>query len=166
MPIEVVDNEVRLGWRIGLWFASLLLAVTGLALVYSLPQFGNPGNWEDSFSVVFRVAMIFALPVACLYLPAVVALGDAVKRRLRVLLVSGALIGPVCIALLGIVAVLTGRESAHDAWYGDPLTGMGTPVCMFFALIVGSATTIFYAASLRIIVWRTRLAAANDSSVS
>jgi Na+-driven multidrug efflux pump len=151
MPADTARNKIRLSWRIGLWFAALLVAVTGFALLISSPWSRNLRDSEDLFSIVFRVAMIFAFPVACLYLPLVIALKDAAKRRLWILLISGALIGPVCMAFWDAVLVLSGRESAHEAWYGDPLVGLGTPASMLLALIVGSATTILYVASLRIL---------------
>lgn len=151
-------------WRVGLWFASLLVAVSLFTGLFCALYSGSPHYWAQALSVVFGITMIFAFPVACLFLPVVIALKDAAKWRLWVLLVSGALIGPVCIALWSTALVLAGRQSVQDAWNGDPLTGMGTPVLMVFALIAGSVTTILYVASLRIAARRARLAAANESS--
>ena len=90
--------------RIGLWLASLLVAVLLFCLLASL-IFGG----ADSIIPIFRVTMTFALPVGCLYLPFVIVLKKAEHRSL--ILLSGTLIGPVCIALWGLFLQLRGDDT-------------------------------------------------------
>jgi hypothetical protein len=64
--------------RIGLWFSSLLAAVLLFSLLLSL-TFGGAG----SMFPIFRVTTMFALPVACLYLPFLIALRSTEEKRCR-----------------------------------------------------------------------------------
>ena len=127
--------------RVGLWLASLLVAVLLFCLLASL-IFGGAG----SIRPIFRVAMTFALPVGCLYLPFVIVLKKAEDRSL--ILLSGTLIGPVCIVLWGLFLQLRGY-STQTIWYGDPFIGVGGIACVFFALIVGFLTTLLYTVALK-----------------
>ena len=136
--------------RIGLWFGSLLVAVTLFSLLFCL-FFGRGGFRRiGPVFLVFRVAMMFALPVWCLYLPLVIALKDAEGRRIWTILVSGILIGPASLALWGLILLLRGGDP-HMIWYGDPLlcTLGGIEAGMVFALIVGFLTTSSYVLALK-----------------
>ncbi|HEY1984170.1 MAG TPA: hypothetical protein VGG85_02110 [Terracidiphilus sp.] len=93
--------------------------------------------------------MIFALPVAILYLPFVLAHQDAEGRRIWLLLVSGILIGPVSMFLWMIILLLRGY-GADAVWRGDA-EGLSAVSAMTCALIVGSTTTAIYVATLKIL---------------
>jgi hypothetical protein len=166
MPIEAAGSRAQLFWRIGLWFASLLFAVFvfGAAFLGLNSVNRSFSEWAQGLWLMFRITMIFAFPVACLYLPVVIALKDATKRRPWILLVSGALIGPVCVALWSVVLLLRG-VSPHEVWFGDPLLGSagGALGSMIFAFIVGTLTTVLYILLLTI---RTRLAAVSHPSTN
>jgi hypothetical protein len=125
--------------RIVLWFGSLLLSVT----LFSL-------SWVGLAVVVFRATMIFAFPVACLYVPFVLAFKDAEGRRIWTILFSGILLGPASLALWGLILQLRG-DDPHTIWQGDPLIGMGGISAMIFALIVGSLTTFLYVIALKVL---------------
>lgn len=122
--------------NIALWFASLVLAVS----LFSL--FWGPA----AFVFIFRVTMIFALPVACLYLPFVIALPDAENGRIGVILVSGVLFGPVALALWNFILGLRGHPIWHEHDVGPGFAGF-----LLFALIVGSMTTTFYVIALKLV---------------
>ena len=130
--------------RIGLWFGCLFFSVALLSLLLS--------SLGASAYVVFRVTMMFALPVACLYLPFVIALKDAEGRRIWTILLSGILIGPAVPGLLGLFLQLRGQlrgEDVHKVWQGEPLTGVGLGSAMIYALIVGFMTTACYVIVLK-----------------
>lgn len=131
--------------RIGLWFCSLLLAVALFCLLCSLIFSGG-----IAISLLFRVTMRFALPVWCLYLPFVIALKDAEEGRIRVLLLSGILIGPASVLTWSFILQLWGYGT-QTIWYGDPLVGVGGISGSIFALIVGSLTTCFYVTALKVL---------------
>ncbi len=139
-------NRLR---RIGLSFGSLLLSVTLFSLLFNL-HFSGPGFFRaGTVLLVFRVTLIFALPVWCLCLPFVIALKDAEDGRLWTILVSGVLIGPA--ALVSWVLLLQLRGGDPGAiWHGDPLAfGMGGAV--IFASIVGLLTIFVYLIALKIL---------------
>jgi hypothetical protein len=161
MSIATANHRAQLFWRIGLWFLSLIVAVSLFSLAFG--ALFN-GSVTEGFSVIFRITMIFAFPVACLYLPVVIGLRNAAKQRLWFLLISGALIGPVCIVLLSFVELLMG-QSARDILYGDPLAGpaAGLAGSMILAFVVGTLTTLLYILLLRI---SRLLAAASHSSAA
>ena len=142
--------------RIGLWFGSLLVAVTLFSLSFWL-FFGSGGFLRiGPVFLVFCVAMMFAFPVSCLYLPFVIALKDPKCRRIWTILVSGILIGPASLALWGLILLLRGGDP-HMIWYGDPLLGAvgGIGAGMVFALIVGFLTTSSYAIALKVLYRRS-----------
>ena len=139
--------------RIGLWFGSLLLSATLFSLLFSGARIFGPG----SVLPIFRVTMIFALPVWCLYLPFVIALKDAEQRRIWTTLFSGILIGPASLALWCVILQLRGADP-HKIWQGDPLIGLGCITVMVFTLIVGFLTTSFYVIALRILHRRSTAA--------
>jgi hypothetical protein len=127
--------------RVGLWLASLFVAVLLFCLLASL-IFGG----AESILPILRVTMTFALPVGCLYLPFVIVLKKAEHRSL--ILLSGTLIGPVWIVLWGLFLQLKGNNT-RTIWYGDPLIGVGGIACVLFALIVGFLTTLLYTVVLK-----------------
>jgi hypothetical protein len=137
--------------RVGLWFiASLLAAGLFSLLFFLLPSVGSLAGHLELIAGVFRATLIFALPVACLYLPIVVCLKDAEERRIWIILCSGILIGPVSMALWGLLLQWRGDDS-HTVWYGDPLLGVGGFAGMVFAAVVGSLTALFYVIVLKVI---------------
>ena len=130
--------------RAGLWFASLLLAVAIFSVAFSLRVGGS-----DEFSFVFRITMIFALPVGVLYLPFAIS-SQAIKgSRFWVILAGGSLIGPLAIFAWCLVLQL-GGGNAHQIWYGDPLIGVSAFTEMAFALMIGFTTTFVYLSALRL----------------
>lgn len=137
--------------RVGLSLGCLLLSVTLFSLLFSLP-FG-----AGVVPLVFRVAIVFAIPVWCLYLPFVIALKDAEGWRIWIILLSGILIGPTSLALWGLTLQLRGGDP-HNIWQGDPLIGLGGIAAMIFAAIVGFLTTSFYLIALRVLRRRTTIA--------
>jgi hypothetical protein len=133
--------------RIGLSFVSLLLAVVLFSLLSS-----SAGPLVGWILPIFRVTMMCALPVWCLYLPVVIAVQDAEGRRIWTILSSGSLIGPVLLGLWGLV--LEQRGGNHEMiWHGDLLLGVlgGDIAGMIFSLIVGCLTTSFYVIALRVL---------------
>ena len=124
--------------RIGLWFGCFLLSV----ILFSI-FLGRLGG----AILVFRVTMIFALPVSFLYLPFVIALKDGEEGRTKILLIGGILIGPVCLALWGLTLQLRGGNP-HMIWIGDGLD-QGVASAAVCALIVGSMTSGCYVAALK-----------------
>ena len=131
--------------RIGIWFVSLLLAVALFGLL-----FGLLFSTARAIFPIIRVTMIFALPVWCLYMPVVIALKDAEERRIRTILFSGILIGPVSLGLWCILLQLRGGDP-RAIWRGDPLIGVGGISGMIYALIVGFLTTSLYVIALKIL---------------
>jgi hypothetical protein len=138
--------------RVGLWFIAVLLAVCLFSLLFCLrPDVGSPaGPFLEALSGVFVASLIFALPVACLYLPIVIGLKDAEEHRIWIILCSGIMIGPVSIALWCLFLEWRG-DDFHTVWYGDPLLGIGGFAVMVFAAIVGSFTALFYVIALKVI---------------
>ena len=99
--------------------------------------------------LVYRITMMFALPVWFLYLPFTVKLKDAEDRRIWIILVSGILIGPLSLTIWCLILQLRGRD-ARTIWQGDPLAP-STAACMMFASVVGFLATAIYAISLKVI---------------
>ncbi len=126
--------------RIGLWLASVVLSVALFSLW--LGQ-GSPAG----FLFIFRITMMFALPVAFLYLPFVLKLKDAEGPRIWKILGSGILMGPAYLLLLGFILELLGHDP-HMVWQGDGLD-WGVVQCIIPALFVGCLTTLFYAIALK-----------------
>lgn len=115
----------------------MFLAVTLFSLLIS------PGG----FHFVFRITMIFALPVACLYIPFAISLRDAEEGRIWTILGSGIVIGPASLAVWG---------TAHGSgWQSDDI-GPGLGGGLLCALIVGSLTTLIYVIALKIAHWRVK----------
>ena len=140
--------------RIGLWLGSLLVSASLFSLFLSL-LFSRAGSFRvEMLLIVFRVTMMFALPVWFLYLPVVIALKDAAGRRLWAILASGILVGPVSLGLWGLILLLRGGDP-RKIWNGDPLIGLGIRAGMVFALIVGFLTTSFYVSALRVLNHRS-----------
>ncbi len=138
--------------RISLSLGSLLLSATLFTLLFSLLLNRVALFRAESLLFIFRLTMTFALPVWCLYVPFVIALKDAEERRIWNILFSGTLIGPVSLALWGLILWLKGGDP-HKIWLGDPLFGVlgGIAAAMIYALIVGFLTTSFYVIALRVL---------------
>jgi hypothetical protein len=130
--------------RIGLWFGCLLVAVGLFSGLFG--RFFNSGG-EVMF--IFRITMIFALPVWFLYLPLVVKLRDAEHNRIWIILVSGILIGPLALTIWGLILQLSGG-GAFDIWGGDDL-GPSNGACMICASVVGFLTTLLYGIALKVL---------------
>lgn len=142
--------------RIGLWFGCLLVSASLFSLFLSL-LFSRAGSFRvETVLTVFRVTMMFALPVWFLYLPFVIAFKDAEGRRIWTILVSGILVGPASLGLWGLILLLRGGDP-HMIWNGDPLLGVlgGIRAGMVFALIVGFLTTSLYVSALRVLYHRS-----------
>jgi hypothetical protein len=140
-------NAVR---RICLWFGSLLVSVTLFTLLLNL-FFSRSGAFSAAMAfLIFRVTMTFALPVWCLYLPWVIALKDTEERRIRTILFSGTLIGPVSMAIWDLLLQLRGGDP-QTIWHGDPLIGIGGFATIIFAFIVGFLTTSLYVIALKVL---------------
>ncbi len=142
--------------RIGLWFVSLLVSVTLFSFISNM-FFSGPGFFcLATVLFVFRVTMIFALPVWCLYLPFVIVLKDAEERRIWTILVSGTLIGPAALVLWGVILQIGGGDP-NEIWHGDPLA-FDMVWTMIFALIVGFLTSSFYVIALKMLHHRSAAA--------
>jgi hypothetical protein len=120
---------------------SLLLSVCFISAMYG-QRYGL-----GSFFFVFRITMMFALPVACLYLPVVIALRDAEEGRMQIIAGVGVLIGPVSLALWVLILTALGKASI---WQSDGI-GFGVIPCLILASIVGFLTTMFYVIALKLI---------------
>ena len=123
----------------GLWFLALLLSVSLFSSIYG--GFYGLG----SFIFVFRITMIFALPIACLCLPVVIAVRD-LKEGTRIIAVTGSLIGPVCLVLWGVLSEARGKQAV----WSDGGIGFGFVTVLILASIVGCVTTIFYIIELKL----------------
>ena len=136
--------------RISLSLGSLLFSVTLFTLLFGLFLRSQGLFRAEPLLFILRFTMIFALPVWCLYLPFVAALKDAEERRIWTILFSGILIGPVSLALWGLILQLRGGDS-HNIWQGDPLLGVlsGVAASLIYALIVGFLAASFYVMALR-----------------
>jgi hypothetical protein len=130
--------------RIVLSFCSLLLAVA----IFS----GILGSL-DSWLFVFKVAMIFALPVWLINLPFLFLLKNVGRHHRWIVPALGGLIGPVCLTLWCAILVLGGSNWA-SIWNGDPEAG-GLESALIFASLIGLSTNSFYAVALPIFKRRT-----------
>jgi hypothetical protein len=143
---------ISIGRRVGLSFVCLLLAAALFSLLFALLG-AMGGSASISLAVpVFRVALFLALPAWCVWLPFVIATKDTEGHKIWTILLSGILIGPASIVLRFLILVLRGANP-QMVWRGDPLLGdLGSgPACMIFALIVGSFTSFFYVAALKVL---------------
>jgi hypothetical protein len=138
--IEHQRRSLTTGARIWLWFACLLVILVGFSLVFA-------GANGGGFLFAFWITAVFAVPVGCLYLPLVVKLPDAQQLRWLVLIAAGALIGPVGLAGLCVVASIFG--DAYRVWVGDG-EDPGFISLAPLALIVGSLTSVLYVIALKI----------------
>jgi hypothetical protein len=137
--------------RVGLWFGSVLVSIAVFSLVWSI-VFNSGGALilsGGALILVFRVTSMFALPVACLYLPVVLLLKDAEERRGRFLFLSATLVGPAADVLLCLLLQLRGGN-VERIWKGDPLIGLGGIMVGFYALFVGFLTACCYDAALKL----------------
>jgi hypothetical protein len=144
MPKSGERSFINALGRICLWFGSLLIAVLFFSQLFSLLF-----NHGAPIFPIFRATMIFALPVACLYLPFLIALRNTEGQRIGIILLGGTLIGPVSIGFWGLVLQMRGGDT-QTIWHGDPLTGLGGFIAMLFALVVGFLTTCSYILVLKV----------------
>jgi hypothetical protein len=114
MPISSASKLTNAFGRIGIWCGSLLLSVALFSLLFNLVF-----NRAGAFFLVFRITMKFALPVWCLCLPFVIALKDTEEQRMRTILFSGILVGPLAFGLWCFILQLGGGNT-NEIWYGDP----------------------------------------------
>ena len=123
--------------RAGLWLLSLLLAA-GLFSLLTLPLFSSNSSHLWTFLNTIRVSGILAGPAWLVFLPLVIGLKDSEGRRFWILLGNGIVVGPASVLAASLCGVTI-----------DPLLGGIAP---FFlpALVVGSLTTLFYLARLRL----------------
>jgi hypothetical protein len=127
--------------RVGLWFFSLLLSVTVFTLLFSL-VLGAPG----ALPLIFRMTMIFAFPVWCVYIPYVV-FANVRSRRFVLAASFGA---PGLLALWFFFLQLKGTDP-ESIWRGDPLVGFGGIWGLLFAFVVGFLASFFYVMGSRVL---------------
>lgn len=123
--------------RIFLSFCSLLLAVAIFCC-----WVGSAGSW----SFIFKITMIFALPVWLINLPILFLLKNVGRHSKWIVPAVGGLIGPVCLTLWCGILVLRGGNWA-SIWNGDPEAG-GLGSALIFASLIGLATNSFYTVAL------------------
>ena len=123
--------------RIFLSFCSLLLAVALFCC-----WVGSAGSW----SFIFKITMIFALPVWLINLPILFLLKNVGRHSKWIVPALGGLIGPVCLTLWCGILVLRGGNWA-SIWNGDPEAG-GLESALIFASLIGLATNSFYTVAL------------------
>lgn len=138
--------------RICLWFGALLLSVTLFSALF--PKVAGDFRTVPVL-LIFRLTMMFALPVWCLSLPLVIGLKDAEGYRAWAIFASGTLIGPGLLALWSFYLQVAGGDP-HEIWHGDPLTGLGGIAAILFALILGILTSSLYVISLKTLHRRAR----------
>ena len=140
---DPAKNSMNMLARIGLWFGSMLVSVAAFSLVLSIVW--NAG--VVALPPVFRITMIFALPVACLYLPVVLFFKDAEGRRGRVILLSATLVGPTLMVLWCLLP--------EGPWKVDPLLGICGLWGPIYALFVGFLTACSYVGALKLLCHRS-----------
>ena len=133
--------------RVGTWFCSLLFAAGLFSLLVSR------GTSIQSVIFIFKVTMVFALPVSLLCLPVVFFVKSAGKRQVWILLAIGLLFGPACLAIWGLILQLR-STNAQIIWQGDG-ESPGVVGAMLCAAIVGLLTTAVYTAILKLTVRRS-----------
>ena len=99
---------------------------------------------------VYRVTMMFALPVWFVYLPLTVKLKDAEDSRIWILLVSGTLIGPLSLTIWLLILQLGGGDARTIWGQGDP-EAPSTAAFMIYASVVGFVAAAIYGIFLKII---------------
>jgi hypothetical protein len=124
--------------RLGLWFGCLALAVAAFSLFLGVPL---------GMDVILRITLVFLLPAWLLCIPMIVGFKDAEKARIWIIILSGAVTGPL--VLMARCLQLRGGD-AYAIWHGDPVAP-GTSVFMAFAAIVGLVLTAIYGISLKIL---------------
>lgn len=143
MPLSTSSDRASTLRRVCFWFISLLLAVLAFSLFAGRAE-------EPSISIfIFRVTMIFAFPVWCLYLPFIFFFRNADGRRSAILLLTGILIGPAALTVWCLGHLLVGQNLFRSFWNGDSEAGMGTGVFMIYATIVGFLTSAIYVLFLK-----------------
>jgi hypothetical protein len=140
VPLPTQNDRASTLRRICYWFISFLLVVLPFSLLF--------GRAAGSVGFVLYVTLVLAFPCWCLYLPLIFRIEDANWPRSGILLLSGSLIGPATIFVLGL---LTADENFFwKFWSGNVLDGEGTGYYMVFALIVGFLTSAIYVLFLKL----------------
>jgi len=99
--------------------------------------------------------MVIALPLSCCYLPLVVVVKDAERRRTWVLLVAGGDTEPAVVASMAVISQWRGSD-VNTIWNGDPLTGMGAGLVMIFTVVGGFITATINVIALKQFAGRSR----------
>lgn len=123
--------------RILLSFGSMLLAVA-LFCCWIGPL--------EAWTLIFRITMIFALPVWLIDLPILFLLRKTGRHHNWIVPVLGALIGPLCLMLWCGILVLRGQDWL-SLWKGDP-EALGLGAMLILASLIGLATNSFYTVAL------------------
>ncbi|MFT4111742.1 hypothetical protein [Silvibacterium sp.] len=132
--------------RSGLWFGCVL---TAMALFSACMMLAPPFHWDwDGYVLVYRITSILALPVALLFLPAVLRFRQASAPQMLAILSSGVLVGPVALVLWSQVMIWHGAN-ADMVWHGDPEVGFGIWGEAKYAALVGFLSTTLYILSFR-----------------
>ena len=135
------------------WFCSVILAV-GLFSGY----YASPHNIA-SITFVCRTTLLFAFPVACVYLPFVLRLSRT--GQLFLLATGAALIGPASIGLLGVVLAV-----ADIPYAADNGVGPGFGAALVFALLIGTVAGMAYVITFKILCRFTRVKSGHSHKVA
>ena len=142
MPALSSTKPLNTFTRILLWLASLLLS----ALLFSV--FADRGI-PQAIRFIFQFTLFFAMPAWLLYLPVLVKFPGVTRRQLWILAIAGILIGPASLIAWNII-LPSPAQSTHSFSVGD-VVWRGRGLMMMQAAIVGSLTTVFYLAALRLL---------------
>jgi hypothetical protein len=126
------------------WLCSALLAVCLFSGCYASPR--NTA----SIAFVFRTTLLFAFPVACVYLPFVLRLSRT--GQLFLLTMGAALIGPASLGLLGVV-----RRVADTSYATDNGVSPGFGAVLVFALLIGTLAGMAYVFAFKMMLGRLTL---------
>jgi hypothetical protein len=103
---------------------------------------GSAGSWP----FIFKITMIFALPVWLINLPILFLFKNAGRHHHWIVPAVGGLIGPFCLTLWCCILVLRGNDWL-SLWKGDPEAG-GLESALIFSSLIGLATNSFYTLAL------------------
>ncbi len=120
----------------GVWLICVCLACLALSLFFGAGA-----------TVIFRVALTFALPVAFLYLPILFAVQQARRGRIVLLMLTGGLFGPACSLLGGWIQQYRGADPKM-LWQGNGLD-MGIVPLLPCTALVGFLASTLYGVALR-----------------
>lgn len=102
---------------------------------------------RGSMDVVYRIALLFVLPLWLVLLPIAIKLRDAKGVHFLGIMGWGTLAGPVALLLLLLVQILHDRNLSM-VWQGDP-TVPSTAVWMGVAAVCSLYVSVIYGISLR-----------------